>query len=205
MKTDYAKSCLFAQVRRALLLLPLAMASASLCAETATPTPSDSASSGVTPLPQGACPLNSGGPSLLGSEWRLLSIYGNPVPSELNISMKVGESSLSGSGGCNDYMANFKRVGHTGFMMTGVEKGQEGCRILPTVPGGPTINVGNWEGSYIRTLQRAGSVQQEGNTLHFYNRSGEPSVIFGKKYGAPDTGTPSGETPAGTNPPLVSG
>jgi hypothetical protein len=189
MKTEYAKSCLFAQIRRALLLLPLAMASASLCAETATtptptPTPPDSASPGVTPLPQGACPLNSGGPSLLGTHWRLFSLYGNEVPTELEITMEVGENSLKGFAGCNDYTTSFKRVGHTGFMMTNVEKGQEGCKVLPTEPGGPTINVGNWEGGYIRTLQRAGSVEQVGNTLHFYNRNGEPSVVFAKKYGS---------------------
>lgn len=132
----------------------------------------------------GTCPLNSGGPSLLGSEWRLQSIYGTEIPPELEINLKVGDNALSGSSGCNDYTTNFKRVGHTGFMMTGVEKGKEVCRVLPTTLGGPTVNVGNWEGSYIRTLQRAGSVQQEGNILHFYNRSGEPSVVFVRKYGS---------------------
>ena len=155
-----------------LLLLTLATASTGLLADTA------------KPLPAGTCPLNSGGPSLLGSEWRLSSIYGTPVPPELEINLKVEENALSGSSGCNDYSTAFKRVGHTGFMMTGVEKGKDVCRVLPTTPGGPTVNVGNWEGSYIRTLQRAGSVQQEGNILHFYNRSGESSVIFTKKYGA---------------------
>jgi hypothetical protein len=55
--------------------------------------------------------------------------------------------------------------------------------VLRPSAGAPTINVGNWEGGYLRTLQRAGSVQQEGNTLHFFNRSGEPSVVFRKKYG----------------------
>ncbi|WGZ94155.1 MAG: META domain-containing protein [Candidatus Thiothrix putei] len=135
-----------------------------------------------TPLPVGACPLNSGGSSLLGTEWRLLSVYGTSVPAELEINLTVGEDSLTGFSGCNQYSTTFKRVGHSGFMMTGIEKGKDVCRVLPTTPGGPTINVGDWEGSYLRTLQRAGSVEQEGNTLHFYNRSGEPSVVFAKKY-----------------------
>ena len=30
-------------------------------------------------LPAGMCPLNSGGPSLLGTSWRLTTIYGNAV------------------------------------------------------------------------------------------------------------------------------
>ncbi len=162
------------QMGKSLLLLTLLLASSCLFAAD---------NEGAAPLPAGVCPLNSGGPSLLGSQWRLLSIYGTPVPAELEINLTVGEDALHGSSGCNDYTTNFKRVGHTGFMMTGVEKGKDVCRVLPTVRGGPTINVGNWEGSYIRTLQRAGSVQQEGNTLHFYNRSGEPSVVFAKKFG----------------------
>ncbi|OQX01002.1 MAG: hypothetical protein BWK73_47405 [Thiothrix lacustris] len=113
-----------------LLLLTLATASTGLLADTA------------KPLPVGTCPLNSGGPSLLGSEWRLSSIYGTPVPPELEINLKVEENALSGSSGCNDYSTAFKRVGHTGFMMTGIEKSKDTCRVLPTTPGGPTINVG---------------------------------------------------------------
>ncbi|EIJ34956.1 META domain-containing protein [Thiothrix nivea] len=136
------------------------------------------------PLPVGACPLNSGGSSLLGTEWRLLSIYGNEVPVNLEINMTVGEDAMSGFAGCNDYTTRFKRVGHTGFMITGSEKGQQGCQVLSTVVGAPTINVGDWEGGYLRTLQRAGSVQQEGATLKFYNRSGETSIVFAKKYGS---------------------
>ena len=53
--------------------------------------------------------------------------------------------------------------------------------------GGPTVNVGDWEGNFIRTLQRAGSVEQKEDGLHFYNRSGEPSVIFVKSDAAPET------------------
>lgn len=160
------------------LLLALAVSTVSLGLA---PTP---ALAEVTPLPTGACPLNSGGSSLLGTEWRLLSIYGTQVPQGLDINMTVGDAGMSGFSGCNDYLTRFKRVGHTGFMITGAEKGQESCRVLTPVAGGPSINVGDWEGSYIRTLQRAGSVQQEGNTLHFYNRSGEPSMVFAKKYGS---------------------
>lgn len=176
MRTCFTAPARVRQHRRAVLILTLASACFSL-----TPAP---AIAEVTPLPGGACPLNSGGSSLLGTEWRLVSIYGNPVPTGLDINMKVGENGLQGFSGCNDYMTRFKRVGHTGFMITGAEKGQQSCRVLTPVIGGQSINVGDWEGSYIRTLQRAGSVQQEGNTLSFYNRSGEPSMVFAKKYGS---------------------
>ncbi|HRJ52454.1 MAG TPA: META domain-containing protein [Candidatus Thiothrix moscowensis] len=167
----------FMQTRRSLLLLPLAFVATRLAAESSVTTAS-------TPvLPPGACPLNSGGPSLLGTRWRLASVYGNQVPPELEITMEVGEDSLKGFAGCNQYTANFKRVGHTGFKMVKIDKGREGCPIISTGEGMPTINVGDWEGSYLRTLGRAGSVQQEGPILQFYNLSGEKSVIFAKKYG----------------------
>ena len=67
MKTNTTTPRSFMQVRRTLLLLPLALLGSRVVAETG---------SATTPLPAGACPLNSGGPSLLGSKWRLLSIYG---------------------------------------------------------------------------------------------------------------------------------
>lgn len=137
--------------------------------------------------------------SLLGTRWRLLSVYGNQVPQELEITMLVGENDLNGFGGCNQYDANFQRVGHTGFKINKIAKGQDGCPVLRPAPGMPTINVGDWEGSYIRTLQRAGSVEQVGNTLHFYNRSGEPSVIFAKKYGSSPEAEPA-SPPAGSTP-----
>lgn len=195
MKTNATRSCLSVHLCRALLLIPLVLSSVAVCAETATPP-----EGGVTPLPAGACPLNSGGPSLLGTEWRLLSIYGTKVPNELVISMKISDVSLAGSGGCNEYAANFKQVGHTGFMITGVDKGREGCPILRPGAGQQTINVGDWEGAYIRTLQRAGSVETIGNTLHFYNRSGEPSVVFGKKFGGADANNPETQPPAEEKP-----
>lgn len=179
------------QGRRALLLLPLALFADRLLAA-----PNDAAKNTIpantpaTPepetdskLPPGACPLNSGGPSLLGSKWRLHSVYGTSVPGELDITMEVGESDLKGFAGCNNYDARFKRVGHTGFMVQGIDKTSDGCPVLRPAPGSPTINVGDWEGSYLRTLQRAGSVQQDGAMLHFFNRSGEPSVVFTKHYG----------------------
>ncbi len=181
------------QGRRALLLLPLALLAGRLVAAP-DEAPKDKEAPQATPesgtdtkLPPGACPLNSGGPSLLGSKWRLLSVYGTEVPSELDITMEVGETDLTGFAGCNKYDAHFKRVGHTGFMIKGIEKTSDGCPILRPSPGSPTINVGDWEGSYLRTLQRAGSVQQDGAMLHFFNRSGEPSVIFAKHYGEAST------------------
>jgi hypothetical protein len=169
MRHPISKS--FMQTRRSLLLLPLAFIAERLVAA---PVPA---------LPPGACPLNSGGPSLLGSKWRLFSVYGNEVPKEVTITMEVGDNALKGFAGCNDYTAVFQRVGHTGFKMTKIEKGDKGCPVLSSGDGLPTINVGSLEGGYLRNLGRAGSVQQEGSLLQFFNLNGEPSVVFAKSYG----------------------
>lgn len=186
MSIKTAAAGAFMQTRRHFLLLPLLFASSRLLAEPAA----------STPLPQGMCPLNSGGESLLGTQWRLALVYGNPVPEGLDITMKVGENALEGFAGCNTYVANFKRVGHTGFMMTNIDKGREACPVLRLVEGAPTINVGDWEGNYLRTLRRAGSVQQQADGLHFFNRSGEPSVTFTAWDGATTEEPEAVETPA---------
>ncbi|MGB0845250.1 MAG: META domain-containing protein [Thiolinea sp.] len=163
--------------RRQLLLLPLALWGTNLLADTDTDTEA------VTPLPSGACPLNSGGPSLLGSRWRLYSIYGNRCPSELEISMEVGDTAMAGIGGCNNYTASFQQVGNRGFKVVNIQQTRRACEVLRPAPGAPTINVGNWEGNYLRVLRRAGSVAQLGATLQCYDFNGKPSIVFAKRYG----------------------
>ncbi len=127
------------------------------------------------------CPLNSGGPSLLDSEWRVESVYGNTIPQAVDMIMKVNRHSLSGNSGCNAYSANFKQVGYTGFRVIKVTRGTRGCPIIRPVKGGPTINIGDLEGGYLRTLRRMGSVQQVNNKLVFYNRSGNVGIIMARK------------------------
>ncbi len=167
------QSCVvFSPIRRQLLALPLALWAGNLLAAGAT-----------TPLPAGACPLNSGGPSLLGTRWRLFSIYGNEVPRVLKISMEVEQTAMAGLGGCNTYSAKFEQVGNRGFKVTSIQQTRKPCEVLRPEPGRPTIDVGSWEGQYLKVLRRAGSVQQVGATLHFFDFNGAPSVIFAKQYG----------------------
>ena len=162
--------------RRMFLILPLVMiADQLLAAETVVP----------TTLPIGACPLNSGGPSLLGSRGFVMSIYNNQVPKELRMTMLVEQATMVGTAGCNNYVANFLQVGNRGFKVKDISRGEKGCEVLRPEPGKPTVDVGSWEGKYLRVLGRAGSVQQLGTTLQFYDFNGKPSVIFGKIYGSP--------------------
>ncbi len=164
--------------RRRFLLLPIVLLGSRVFAQETVPE--------ATPVPEATdrCPLNSGGPSLLGTRWRLFSIYGNRTPSELKITMKVEEKAMVGMGGCNHYSASFIQVGNRGFKVKKINQTHRACeRIRPGVSG-PTIDVGAWEGSYLRVLGRAGSVEQIGATLQFYDFNGKPSVVFAKRYGA---------------------
>ncbi len=167
--TDTHTNELFAQ-RRKLLLLPLALCLGDALAQS-------------IPVPSTACPLNSGGPSLLGTRWRLYSIYGNRVPDSLAITMKVGMTAMEGVGGCNTYVARFIQVGNRGFKVTNISRTRTPCTAIRPAPGSPTVNVGSWEGSYLRVLRRAGSVQQLGTTLQFYDFNGAASIIFIRSYG----------------------
>ncbi|MCK5813278.1 MAG: META domain-containing protein [Cocleimonas sp.] len=135
----------------------------------------------ITATPTAECPLNSGGPSLLGTTWRLDSIYRNRVPAALKIDMRVTTYALAGNAGCNQYTANFKQVGYTGFNVKKIIKGKKACKVLIPYKTAKSINVGSWEGSYLRTLKRMGSVRQVTDTrLHFFNRNGEIGMKFRK-------------------------
>lgn len=162
----------FLKTRRSLLLLPFALWAGQSVAQT-TPIPSTE-----------ACPLNSGGPSLLGTNWFVMSIYNNPVPKELRMTMLVEQTAMVGMGGCNNYTASFVQIGNRGFKVTNINRGEKPCEVIRPQPGQPTIDTGSWEGKYLRVLRRAGSVQQMGPTLQCYDFNGKPSIVFGKVYGS---------------------
>lgn len=161
--------------RRAFLFLPVVLLAEQIfAADTSTP----------APIPAGACPLNSGGPSLLGTSWFVMSIYNNPVPKPLRMKMLVEQTAMVGLAGCNNYSANFVQVGNRGFKVQEIIRTENACEVLRPEPGKPTVDVGSWEGKYLRVLRRAGSVQQLGSTLQFYDFNGKPSLVFGKIYGS---------------------
>lgn len=166
-----------ALARRQWLLLPLAAIGSQLFSSSVYAEEPDVIKPGKV---EEGCPLNSGGPSLLDSEWRVESIYGNKINQAIDILMKVNPNSLTGSAGCNQYTANFKQVGYTGFQVMKIAKGNTPCRVVRPVEGGPTVNVGDLEGGYLRTLKRMGSVQNLDGKLVFYNRSGNKGIIMTK-------------------------
>ena len=166
---------LISRSRRRALLLPLAAFTSHIFSGSIFAAEPDAI---TTRKVEEGCPLNSGGESLLDTKWRVASVYGNRIPHAVDMVMKVNRHSLTGRSGCNTYSAAFQQVGNTGFRVTDVKKGSKGCRVIRPVKGGPTINVGDLEGGYLRTLRRMGSVQHINNTLVFYNRSGSQGITM---------------------------
>lgn len=120
-----------------------------------------------------------GKPSLLGTIWHLDSIYGNKVPEIFKMNMHVNTNSLRGGAGCHKYLANFKRNGHTDFIITSINKTKKGCNIPNK--SAKSVNIRSWENSYFKTLKRVTSVRQATNSkLHFLNRNGEIAMQFHK-------------------------
>jgi len=128
-----------------------------------------------------SCPLNSGGPSLIGTKWRVSKTYKNVVPEGLDMTMNVSLNTMAGDTGCNKYAAKFKQVGATGFSITHMSRTRNPCKLLRPEAGGKTIHVGNQEGAYLRIMRRMGSVQQlEDGVLVFYDRNGKKGLEMTK-------------------------
>jgi len=135
----------------------------------------------ITPTPTAECPLNSGGPSLLGTTWLLETLYGNRVPHPLKMDMRVSTHTLSGKAGCNKYSATFNRIGYTGFKVRQIVQTKKKCRVLIPYKTAKSIDIGRIEGSYLRILRRMGSVRQmENGKLHFFDRNGKVGIILRK-------------------------
>lgn len=150
---------------------------------------------GVPPLPDGSCPLNTGGPSLLGTSWKPVSIYGNAVPPQLDIKMTVQQNAMVGFGGCNNYTANFTREGNRGIRVLKMHQTRKGCAVIRPAPGAPTINVGNWEGNFLRVLGRASSAEQLPTTLQLYDQNGKASMVLRRSYGSGEEQAPTPAQP----------
>ncbi|WP_022952328.1 META domain-containing protein [Leucothrix mucor] len=137
---------------------------------------------GITSRATQSCPLNSGGPSLLGTKWRVSSTYGNPVPAVVDMSMTVNLDTMTGDTGCNKYAAKFKQVGYTGFTITQMDRTRTPCPLVSQGEGKPTVHLGNLEGAYLRIMRRMGSVQQmDDGKLVFYDRNGKEGLVMTKE------------------------
>jgi len=132
---------------------------------------------GITDRKVASCPLNSGGPSLLGTNWRVSSTYGNPINDAVDMKMTVSLDTMAGDTGCNKYAAKFKQVGFTGFTITQLNRTRKPCMRVSTGEGKPTVDLSKIEGAYLRIIRRMGSVQQlDDGKLVFYDRNGKKGL-----------------------------
>ena len=136
---------------------------------------------GITKRKVASCPLNSGGPSLLGSNWRVSSTYGNKISEAVDMKMTVNLDTMAGDTGCNKYAAKFKQVGFTGFTITQLTRTRKPCMRVSTGEGKPTVDLSKIEGAYLRIIRRMGSVQQlDDGRLVFYDRNGKEGLEMTK-------------------------
>ena len=132
---------------------------------------------GITKRKVASCPLNSGGPSLLGTNWRVSSTYGNAIDDAVDMKMTVSLDTMAGDTGCNKYAAKFKQTGFTGFTITNITRTRNPCMRVDTGEGKPTVDLSRIEGAYLRIIRRMGSVQQLDNgKLVFYDRNGKEGL-----------------------------
>lgn len=136
---------------------------------------------GITKRKVASCPLNSGGPSLLGTNWRVSSTYGNAISDEVNMKMTVSLDTMAGDTGCNKYAAKFKQVGFTGFTITHLDRTRNPCMRVDNNDGKPSVDLSKLEGAYLRIIRRMGSVQQlDDGKLVFYDRNGKKGLEMTK-------------------------
>jgi len=132
---------------------------------------------GITKRKVASCPLNSGGPSLLGTNWRVSSTYGNKISDKVDMKMTVNLDTMAGDTGCNKYAAKFKQVGFTGFTITHLNRTRKPCMRVDNDKGKPSVDLSKIEGAYLRIIRRMGSVQRlENGTLVFYDRNGKKGL-----------------------------
>lgn len=132
---------------------------------------------GITSRKVASCPLNSGGPSLLGTNWRVSSTYGNKISEEVDMKMTVNLDTMAGDTGCNKYAAKFKQVGFTGFTITHLNRTRNPCMRVDNDKGKPSVDLSRIEGAYLRIIRRMGSVQRlDDGKLVFYDRNGKKGL-----------------------------
>jgi heat shock protein HslJ len=116
-----------------------------------------------------ACALNQGESfSLGGTNWVLVSLAGNQVPSDVYISASfAGDGSIGGSSGCNSYSAQYE-----------VDDDK-----ITIGPGATTLMacpepVMEQEMAYLQALGSAASYKLDGENLVLLDEKGEAALVF---------------------------
>jgi len=114
---------------------------------------------------------------LVGSEWELLSIYGEPLIEDSYISLKIEQDLLTGYSGCNSYGSRSENgasiIGEEGELaFTEMEMTSQLC----SSPEG----VMDQENLYIQALSGAVAYNLENDRLEFQNASEKIALVYNR-------------------------
>jgi heat shock protein HslJ len=114
-------------------------------------------------------PSPTPGPVLLNTEWVLISLHGNPLIEETQITLSFGDTSLDGSAGCNTYGASYA-ASEDSLRLSGIYATEMAC---PEPEG-----ILDQEREYLNALNAAARFRLDGDRLEVYDEAGAPILVF---------------------------
>lgn len=109
------------------------------------------------------------GSTLPGTEWELVSLNGNALIEGKEITLRFGEGSLEGSGGCNTYGGSYT-ASEDSLSLSGVYWTEMAC----SEPKG----VMDQEQAYFQALNAAAGYRVDGDRLELYDEAGVQILAF---------------------------
>lgn len=109
------------------------------------------------------------GNTLQGTEWVLASLNGNALLEGKEITLRFGETSIEGSGGCNTYGGSYT-ASEDSLSLSGVHWTEMGCME----PQGIMAQ----EQAYFQALNAAAGYQVNGDRLELYDEAGVRLLAF---------------------------
>jgi heat shock protein HslJ len=106
---------------------------------------------------------------LLDTEWELISLNGGDLIEGKSITLRFGETSLEGSGGCNTYGGSYT-VSEDRLSVSGVYATEMACME----PEG----IMDQEQAYLQLLNTVPRYRVEDDQLELYNEAGSPILVF---------------------------
>jgi heat shock protein HslJ len=127
------------------------------------------------------------GNALQGSEWVLVSLHGSAPIAGREVTLRFGDTSIEGSGGCNTYGGSYTASGDS-LSLSDVYWTEMACMA----PEGIMAQ----EQAYFQALNAVASYQVEGDRLELTDDTGAQVLAF-------VTSAAAGETPANTTSELA--
>ncbi len=124
---------------------------------------------GIKTYTQGACPEKSTAAPLEGTVWQLTILLAGPeaqtVPTDVTISIKLGNGRVEGRGGCNNIGGRYQLKGNN-LSISGLMSTKMYCE-----------HAQKWEDAFLRSLEKSQSYSIQGGVLDL-NCGDMGSLIF---------------------------